>query len=133
MKNGFTLLELLIAIAIIGILSTMMVPNFVGAQEKAKEAATKSVLLGLQNALENYSLDAGTYPTNAEVSVADLSTLLVTGGYLARLFKNPFTGLAYRANDTAGKILYHYDTASGGYGLTAYKRDGATVLLETGN
>ena len=43
MKNGFTLLELLIVIAIIGTLSTVMFPNFLGAQDKAKEVASLGV------------------------------------------------------------------------------------------
>ena len=113
MKNGFTLLELLIVIAIIGTLSTVMFPNFLGAQDKAKEVAVKAVLFSLQNALENYAIDHGAYPQGTNSSIIDLYQRLSPDGYLSRIPTNPFTGQNYQAADTAGKILYSYDLGSG--------------------
>ena len=64
-KKAFTLIELLIVIAIIGMLSTLFVPNFMGARERARDAQRKSDLKQIQKALEMYRQDQNppTYPT----------------------------------------------------------------------
>jgi general secretion pathway protein G len=57
-KNfGFTLVELLVVIAIIGGLSALLVPNFMGARERARDAQRKSDLKQIQKALEMYRQD----------------------------------------------------------------------------
>lgn len=58
MKNsGFTLIEILIAIAIMAILITFLVPNFLGIRIRARDARRKSDLSQMQKALELYKLD----------------------------------------------------------------------------
>ncbi|MFH1429353.1 MAG: prepilin-type N-terminal cleavage/methylation domain-containing protein [Candidatus Margulisiibacteriota bacterium] len=133
MNKGFTLIELLIVIAIIGTLSTMMFPNFLSAQDKAKEVAVKSVALSIQNALENYNIDFGTYPLGSDTAVSDLYQTLSTEGYLSRPPVNPFSGETYQTADSAGKILYSYNQTSGRYQLSAYKRDGVTEIMAVSN
>jgi general secretion pathway protein G len=56
-KQGFTLIELLVVIAIIGSLSAMLVPNFMAAREKSRDAVRKSDLSQIQKALELYKQD----------------------------------------------------------------------------
>ncbi|MFC1478468.1 type II secretion system protein [Candidatus Margulisiibacteriota bacterium] len=133
MNKGFTLVELLIVIAIIGTISTMMFPNFLHAQDKAKEVAVKSVALSMQNALENYNIDFGTYPAGTDTAVSDLYLTLSAEGYLSRPPANPFSGEDYQATDTAGKVLYSYDQATGQYQLSAFKRDGVTEIMKVSN
>ncbi|MFA5928344.1 MAG: prepilin-type N-terminal cleavage/methylation domain-containing protein [Candidatus Margulisiibacteriota bacterium] len=133
MQKGFTLIELLIVIAIIGTLSTLMLPNFIGAQDKAKETAVRAVALSLQNALENYNIDNGIYPAGNNLGAAQLYQALSAGNYLRRPIVNPFTGQAYTAGDSSGKVVYSYDSAEGQYQLTAYKRDGSSVLMVASN
>ena len=133
MQKGFSLIELLIVIAIMGTLSTMMFPNFLSAQDKAKEVAVKSVVLSIQNALENYNIDQGVYPVGSTTPVNTLSQTLITAGYLSKVPYNPFTGESYQTADIPGKIIYTYTSSSGQYSLTAYKRDGNTKLMETVN
>ena len=99
-NRGFTLIELLIVIAIIGTLSAMMFPNFLSAQDKAKEVAVKTIVLSTQNALENYSIDNGSYPPGSQISISELAQALQTGGYLSASPKNPFTGKTYASGDT---------------------------------
>lgn len=64
-KTGFTLLELLIVIAIIGILASLATVSYASAQKKARDSQRQSDLKAIQNALEQYYADnQGSYPTS---------------------------------------------------------------------
>ncbi|MGB9707410.1 MAG: type II secretion system protein [Microgenomates group bacterium] len=64
-KESFTLIELLVVIAIIGGLSALLLPNFMGARERARDAQRKNDLKQIQKALEMYKQDQKppAYPT----------------------------------------------------------------------
>lgn len=64
--DGFTLIELLVVIAIIGSLSALLLPNYMGARERARDAQRKSDLKQIQKALEMYKQDQTTaqYPSD---------------------------------------------------------------------
>ncbi len=61
-KGAFTLIELLIVVAIIGILAAIAVPNFLNAQTRAKVARVRSDLRSLALAIDSYRLDQNAYP-----------------------------------------------------------------------
>lgn len=64
-QEGFTLIELLVVVVIIGILASVAVPNFMGAQDKAKNSGVQSNAHTVQMALEQYAVDnSGSYPAN---------------------------------------------------------------------
>lgn len=70
-QEGFTLLELLIVIVIIGILAVIIVPGLASGPKRARDADRKSDLRAIQNALEAYYTDEGGYPaTTAELGDA---------------------------------------------------------------
>jgi len=83
-SKGFTLIELMIVVLIIGILAAIAIPNFVSMQDRAKEGSVKSNMHTLQLAIEDFAVtNDGTYPV-----AADAATVagLLPGGALT----NPF-------------------------------------------
>ncbi|MDD5773171.1 MAG: prepilin-type N-terminal cleavage/methylation domain-containing protein [bacterium] len=62
-EKGFTLIELMIVIAILGILAAVAIPNFLNARGKAQDAAALSTLEAVKTAMEMYAADNGVYPT----------------------------------------------------------------------
>ncbi|MBU1153006.1 prepilin-type N-terminal cleavage/methylation domain-containing protein [bacterium] len=106
-KSGFTLIELMIIIAIIGILSVIAIPKFVDLVDKAREAATKGNLGALRSAIAIYYGDnEGTYPY--------------------RLDKNSYEVDGYKYPPFAPKYLEEIEYAQGSnYGIPrAYVRRG---------
>ncbi len=61
-RRAFTLIELLIVVAIIGILAAIAVPNFLNAQTRAKVSRVHADLRALGNSIEMYRIDNNTYP-----------------------------------------------------------------------
>jgi prepilin-type N-terminal cleavage/methylation domain-containing protein len=64
-RRAFTLIELLIVVAIIAILAAIAVPNFLEAQTRAKVSRSKSDMRTIATALESYAVDNGKYSTDA--------------------------------------------------------------------
>ncbi|MEX2013270.1 MAG: type II secretion system protein GspG, partial [Candidatus Levyibacteriota bacterium] len=74
-----TLVELLIVISIIGVLTTLLMANFIGVRQRARDGQRKSDLRQLQSALELYRSDQGSYPVlipncSSSVKSPDCST-----------------------------------------------------------
>ena len=126
--QGFSLIELVFSIAIMGLLMAIMIPQFGRVRDQALEASVKAVALSAQTAVETYAGENQTYP-DSSYSLADLASALVDAGIMTSVPKNPFTQASYTSGDTAGKILYATTSSGAGYTITAYKRDGSTVLL----
>ncbi|MEP6767936.1 MAG: prepilin-type N-terminal cleavage/methylation domain-containing protein [Acidobacteriota bacterium] len=82
-QSGFTLLELLVVMTIIGILAAIAVPALRDSPQRAREATLKEDLFTLRSVIDQYHGDKGNYP-------ADLQTL-VTDGYIRKIPIDPMT------------------------------------------
>jgi prepilin-type N-terminal cleavage/methylation domain-containing protein len=80
-QSGFTIIELLIVIAIIGILATLVLTNFQGAQAKGRDTVRKNDINSLYQKLEEYYNENGSY-INEAITTANASTLFpgIDGG-----------------------------------------------------
>lgn len=81
--QGFTLIELMIVVSIIGILATIAVPSYQSSLIKARETVLRQDLFTLRELLDHHRADQGKYPQTLEG--------LVVAGYLRALPKDPFT------------------------------------------
>jgi general secretion pathway protein G len=81
-QKGFTLIELIVVVTIIGILASIAVVNVKFAQRKAREAALKDNLFEMRKAIDNFYADKQRYPS-------DLNELVP--GYLRRIPSDPIT------------------------------------------
>ena len=134
MSKAFTLIELLVVIAIISIIAAFMMPNFIGVQDRTREAGVKAVMHSIQLAVEAYNMENEAYPMGNNISLKGLiDNYLTQGGYVVSIPKNPFTGKEYTEGDKAGKIVYIYDDTNGSYKLIGYKRNGFSKLQELSN
>lgn len=81
---GFTLIELIVVIAIMGILWGIALPNYRNSVVQAKEAVLKENLYRMRDAIDHYHADKGKFPESLQG--------LVEGGYLKALPTDPITG-----------------------------------------
>ena len=82
-ESGFTLMELMIVMMIIGVLTTLAIPSFVGAVRSAKEAVLKEDLRVMRSAIDSYTMDKQKAPQSLDD--------LVQEGYLKAIPEDPMT------------------------------------------
>ncbi|HPA48031.1 MAG TPA: prepilin-type N-terminal cleavage/methylation domain-containing protein [bacterium] len=117
-RQAFTLIELLIVVAIIGVLAAIAVPNFLNAQTRAKVARVNGDLTALSTALESYNVDSGKYPPYSNLKAPysgkeGLIRLTSPVAYIAgSLLTDPFMVQAVQSNlGTDPGPPYHYQYA----------------------
>lgn len=103
-QRGFTLLEMMIVVAIIAILAMLLIPNFTHARAQAQTAACESNLRAIGTAMELYYTDNQGYPSGTAVSL-DGTDLLATKGYLPNVPHDP-------AAASGASNLYKYSTVA---------------------
>ncbi len=127
-QQGFTLIEVMIVVAILGILATLVVINVAGNTDKALVTATKSDLQAIKTALDLYKLDNYRYPTTEEglealVVKPDTARNWPDGGYLPKVpvdkWENAYIYISPGATGAFDLYSMGADGAEGGEGLAA--------------
>lgn len=100
-RAGFTFLEVMIVVMIIGILAAMAVPGLAGAADAAKEVRIRSDLQTIGSAVELYHVQHGAYPDSLDV-------LAESGngkeGYLKSVPESPDEKTSYTLNTSTGEV-----------------------------
>jgi general secretion pathway protein G len=130
-QGGFTLLEIMVVVVIIGILAALVVPNIIGRPDEARAIAAKQDVASLMQALKLYRLDNLRYPTTeqglqalvARATTGPIPPNWRAGGYVERLPKDPWGNpYQYLNPGVQGEIdLFSHgaDGAPGGEGINA--------------
>lgn len=120
--RGFTLIEIMVVVVILGILAAVVVPNIMGAPDDARITKAKQDIRAMEASLQMYRLDNFSYPSTQQ----GLEALVAkpggdppprnwrSGGYMSKLPKDPW-GYEYQ---------YLQPGAKGEYDLFSYGADG---------
>lgn len=119
-QDGFTLIEIMVVILIIGLLALMVVPRLRGVADRAKRTKAQADIQELKQALDRYYLDNGSYPTTDQGLQALVSppsggrqaTNYEQGGYIEKLPNDPWGS------------QYFYQSDGNTYALKSFGPDG---------
>ncbi len=128
LSHGFTLVEILIVVVILGILAAIVVPQFASASESARSSNLKGSLQVIRSQLELYESNHNAYPSLAQLSAAwnvltsrtDINGVVGTtdgvhiyGPYIMKMPINPFEGSQTVAAAPAAGVGWVYLEATG--------------------
>jgi general secretion pathway protein G len=135
--RGFTLIELMVVIAIIGLLATIVVQNLKSATDRARRVKAQADIAQMKSALDRYYLDAGSYPTtdqglqalvsapggnsNSNVNSNGEDPSNWAGPYIEKVPPDPWNHSYFYQSDGNSYILRSYgaDGVEGGEGKNA--------------
>lgn len=130
-QAGFTLIEILVVVVILGILASIIVPKIMKRPEEARRTKAVMDIKAIETALNLYRLDNGVYPSTEqglEALVTQPTTGVVPknwkeGGYLDKVpkdpWKNPFVYLSPGVHKEFDLVSYGADGVEGGEGKDA--------------
>ena len=127
--NGFTLIEIMVVVVILGVLGALIIPNIIGRPDEARVTAARSDIQQIGNALELYRLDNGLYPSTdqgldalvEEPSGFPEARNWNADGYLKRLPVDPWGESYYYFSEDRSIEVYSFgvDRKEGGEGIEA--------------
>jgi len=125
-RRGFTLIEIMVVMVILGILAGLIIPRIMGRPEEARRTKARIQIESIETALKLYKLDNGSYPTTEQglqalvepPSVGKLASAWREGGYLekGRVPKDPWDN----------EYVYLCPGIHGDLDLVSYGADGET-------
>lgn len=130
--HGFTLIEIMVVVVIMGVLAALLVPRLMGRTDDARIIAAKQDIATLMQALKLYRLDNQRYPTNEQglqalinkPSGGPMPPNWKAGGYLDRLNKDPWGNpYEYRSPGSHGEVDVYSFGADGKPGGTGNDAD----------
>ena len=118
-KRGFTLVELLVVMVIIGLLAALVGPRLFPKLGKGKQAAAKAQIELLGQALDQFRLDVGRYPTTQE----GLNALMINPGI--ERWEGPYLKKTLPLDPWNRPYIYQSPGTHGEYDIFSYGRDGS--------
>jgi general secretion pathway protein G len=124
-QEGFTLIEIMVVIAILGLLAVIVVQNLRGATDRAKRTKAMADIAELKTALDRYYIDNGSYPTTDQGLQALVSPPAQNGadpeGYVRHIPTDPWNNPYVYQSDGNSYTLKSYgaDGVEGGTGKNA--------------
>jgi general secretion pathway protein G len=119
MPRGFTLLELLVVVAILGLLAGFVAPRYFGQVGKSEIAAAKAQMDALEKALDQYRIDTGRFPS----SDPGLNALVVKPASEPK-WNGPYLRKAVPLDPWGRPYLYKSPGERGDYDLVSLGKDG---------
>ena len=116
---GFTLLELLVVVAIIGLLAAYVGPKYFGQLGKSEQALAKAQIESFHRALASYRVDVGTFPSTEQ----GLQALLSAPAGVTR-WHGPYLSKAVPVDPWGQPYVYRSPAQKGDYDLLSYGKDG---------
>ncbi|MBQ60639.1 MAG: type II secretion system protein GspG [Gammaproteobacteria bacterium] len=127
--DGFTLIEIMVVVVILGVLGALIIPNIIGRPDEARMTAARSDIQQVGNALELYRLDNGQYPSTDQGldALVDEPTGYPEArnwnadGYLKRLPEDPWSQpyMYFSEDRTIEVYSFGADRKEGGEGVDA--------------
>ena len=108
LESGFTLIELIIVMTIIGLLTAIAIPSYLNSVRKAREAVLREDLHTMRGAIDSYTVDKEQAPQSLDD--------LVQAGYLKSLPIDPITNKADTWNTTQSDDMTNISETQGGIG-----------------